>query len=200
MSPDEATRHLLGLVGERTGKDLASSKILDMGCGTRFAAGIFNLRLLVYKYVGIDIDKDLIDWLIKNIESPNMEFFHWPVRNPEYNPDGRPIQELSKIPVNEYFDIIIFFSVFTHLSPSDTRKMLELSKASLADRGRIFLTVFVHDDVDLYKEGNPDRPSLASRYNRAFFENIVSESGFEIERRYPKEQLMAPQYILRHKQ
>jgi SAM-dependent methyltransferase len=196
MPPDEAARYLLDEVAAKTGKALPQSDILDVGCGVRFACGIHNLEVPVKSYTGIDIEPRLIRWLKANIPDANLSFHFWPVKNPEYAPDGQPMSEFPGFPVAGGFDIITFFSVFTHLNDGDARIMLRFSKAVLNPGGRIFLTAFVDGAVENYQEGNAERPSLVSKYNIGYFENIVAEQGLRVESRHPAQKLMASHYVL----
>lgn len=199
MDPDDAAAMLLMELAKKTGKKLPDIDLLDVGCGTRFAVGIYNGGIPIKSYTGIDIDERLIKWLKSNVADERMEFVHWPVRNPVYNPSGLEMREFPSLPISRVFDVISFFSVFTHLDPSDAKKMLEFCRPRLKLDGRVFLTAFVIDELDGYEEGNPDRPSLVSRFGRRLFETIVSEEGFVIEASHPKQKLMAPHFVLSRK-
>lgn len=196
MEPDAAAEYLLGLVEERTGKLIRDSNILDIGCGTRFASGIVNREIEIGGYHGIDVEGMLIEWLNKTIDDPRLKFFHWPVHNPVYQPTGTEMKAMDGFPVTENYDIITFFSVFTHLDPDDARTMLQFTRKALKDDGCAFLTVFVSDSESDYEEGNPARPGLVSRYNKAFFEKIIDEAGLNIVGQFPSVKLAAPQYVL----
>jgi len=196
MAPDDAAEMLLGEMARKTGKSLADSDVLDVGCGTRFAIGIHNRGIAIRHYTGIDIDERLIKWLQANVVDKNLEFVHWPVKNPVYNPNGVEMLQMSSMPTDRVFDIISFFSVFTHLNPPDAKKMLELCRPRLKLDGRIFLTAFVADTVQEYEEGKPDQPSLVSIFGKQFFEQMIAEEGFRIVASYPRQTLMAPHYVL----
>ena len=196
MPPDDATEFLLSQVEVRTGKKLADTRILDVGCGTRFGVGINNKSLQVGEYVGIDIIEPMMKWLNENVTHPNCNFRYWDVKNPEYRPTGKSMSEFDRFPVEGQFDIILFFSVFTHLAPDDAREMLRLSKNSLKAGGKLFLTVFVDNLTQEYKDEFEARPSLMSKYNTNYFEMLVAESGFEVESRFPPSKLMANSYVL----
>lgn len=196
MPPDDAAEYLLSQVQERTGKKLAHSRILDVGCGTRFEVAINNKNLQVGEYVGIDIVKPMMTWLTQNVSHPKCQFHFWSVRNPEYSPTGLSMAEFQRFPAEGQFDIIIFFSVFTHLGPDDAKEMLRLSKTSLKPDGKLFLTVFVDRLTQDYKDEFAARPSLMSKYNANYFEMLVAESGFEVESVAPPAKLMASSYVL----
>lgn len=196
MDPDDAAEMLLEEMARKTGKQLSDSDVLDVGCGTRFAVGIHNRGIAIKRYTGIDIDQKLIKWLQSIVKDKNLEFIHWPVKNPAYNPDGLEMSEFSSLPTNKVFDVISFFSVFTHLNPADAKKMLEFCRPRLKPNGRVFLTAFVVETIEGYEEGKPDQPSLVSRFGKRFFERIIAEKGFVIDAVYPKQQLMASQYVL----
>lgn len=194
--PDDAAEYLQREMEAQTGKRLDESSILDVGCGTRFAIAIHNKKLDVGNYTGIDIDAPMVAWLQKNL--PEMTFVHWPVHNPTYNPNGVPLQDQGSFPVVGKYDVICFFSVFTHLNEADARAMLGLAMKSLAEEGRLFLTVFV-DEAEGYREGVPERPSLVSKFGQTLFEEIVEDAGFVIVGFQGARQLMAPQYALKRR-
>ncbi len=76
--------------------------------------------------------------------------------------------------------------------------MLEFSKKALNRNGRVFLTVFVSEQTEEYEEGNPDRPSLVSKFRTDFFEELVAEAGLAVVSKYPAMKLAGPHYILAH--
>jgi SAM-dependent methyltransferase len=197
MNPDDAAKHLLQNVEAKTGKVISNSRLIDIGCGTRFGVGIRNHKIPIKYYCGIDIDRELISWMQENIATDCLHFVHWPVQNPEYNPDGADITEMTELPVEGLFDVATFFSVFTHLNPDDSSHLLRLTRRVLTRNGCVFLTAFVKPDIDVYQEGNPDRPSLISLHPKKSFEKLVRGAGFEIVANFLPEPLMAHQYVLR---
>jgi SAM-dependent methyltransferase len=72
----------LGLV------DLADCEVLDVGCGTKFTHAFLNHDIPVKRYVGVDVYREMIDFLRANVTDPRFEYHHVNVRNELYNPDA----------------------------------------------------------------------------------------------------------------
>jgi SAM-dependent methyltransferase len=202
MPPDEAGEFLLRLVEEKTGLDLAASDVLDIGCGTRFAASIINRGLNLKSYTGIDINKDLITFLQgATSEIDNMKFHYWHVKNELYNPDGEEMTERSVLPIGDQkFDIVCFFSVFTHLTPADANTMLELARKVMKPSSRLFLTAFVSKaQKELFVDVDPSKPLFKALFRKSYFDEIVDNRGLAIEYFGEPTKLSAFQYVLRLK-
>src|SRR5579863_9413467 len=88
--PAEVTgRMLLQSMCERLGwASLARKRILDFGCGVRFARTIFNLDVPVARYFGIDVNAEAISWLKANLPGGPFGFAHIDMRNALYNKGG----------------------------------------------------------------------------------------------------------------
>ena len=60
----DAGRDLLAHMCTALGLDsLAASRILDMGCGTKFTQAILNYDIAVGEYIGVDVYRETIDFL-----------------------------------------------------------------------------------------------------------------------------------------
>ncbi len=130
--------------------DLADQEVLDVGCGTKFTQALLNRHLPIKRYVGVDVYGEMIEYLQQHVTDPRFEYHHVDVRNELYNPDAPPMTENTDLGVGgETFDVIWLFSVFTHLSPDDYRKMLKLLRRYVRPDGRLFFTVF----IDEFTEG-----------------------------------------------
>jgi len=200
MDPNEAGEYLLRIMESRTGIELASADILDIGCGSRFPASIINRGIDVGSYTGIDVYKDMIDFLIKNTAThPKMHFAHWPVNNALYNPAEEQQIAETTLPVVGEFDLICFFSVFTHLAPKEASFMLRLSAGALRSKGRIFLSAFVSDTQKTdFIDQDPDKSLLRAMYRRDYLESLMKDAGLAIAGFYTPEKLIMHHYVLRH--
>jgi cyclopropane fatty-acyl-phospholipid synthase-like methyltransferase len=125
--------------------------------------------------------------------------------NKRYNPSGDEYSRESNLLFEDgYFDIIYLFSVFTHLIKNDIRMYLGDFREILNQDGRIFLTAYVERNVDDV-EINPKNylmewkgPLHCVRYEKSYFESIIKEYGFIIERfDYRKEEDWQSSYYLR---
>lgn len=202
MPPDEAGEFLLRLVEEKTGLNLNEADILDIGCGTRFAASIINRNIDVKSYTGIDIVRDLIEFLSTSTENiDNMKFYYWNVKNALYNPGGEDIKEDDDFPVEgRFFDIVCFFSVFTHLTPGDAENILRMTRKVMRPGARVFLTAFVSKgQKDNFVDADPSKPLFKAIFNKSFFESMIDNCGFAVDYFSDPAKLTAYQYVLRIK-
>jgi len=170
----------------------ASSHVLDVGCGPgRLAIGILNYLGEVASYSGFDVDQRSIKWCERHIASnhPNFQFTHIDISNQRYNPEGRNINEAFKFAVGDQaFDIIYLYSVFSHMTEKDVRAYLKEFKRVLKPKGKLFVTGFFEVDVPSMSE-NPvhyrmdwSGPLHCVRYNKAYFESLLVENDFGIDR------------------
>jgi SAM-dependent methyltransferase len=129
--------------------DLGDTEVLDFGCGVRFSHALVSHRLPIKKYVGVDVSRELIDFLRGTIEDPRFEYFYINLHNEMYNPDGELLSEDLELPINgRTFDIICLFSVFTHVAPRDFRTMLKLLRRFVKADGRLFFTLFIDEPTE----------------------------------------------------
>ena len=108
------------------------SRILDVGCGTgslaEAAAGYLDDAGLYY---GTDLSDKAVAYSREAYPRPNFHF----ARN-----------EMTTLPIDgQLFDFIVFFSVFTHTYPQETRELLAEAARLLAGGGSIIADVFEAD-------------------------------------------------------
>lgn len=199
---------LLSVLTQRLGlDDLQGVSLLDVGCGTRFAAAIVNDGVPIGRYVGVDADKEIIDHLRANVDDPRFQFWHLNAHNELYNPDGAPLADLQLVPTDERFDVISLFSVFTHLAPHDFRPMLEAVRPHVVGDGRLVFSLFVNDEAGQepyqlevqrridgeilvavatpaetpdFVDRIPDRPLMEAVYSEQYARRLIDGSGWEV--------------------
>ncbi|MBF0196281.1 MAG: class I SAM-dependent methyltransferase [Planctomycetes bacterium] len=166
-----------------------SSRILDVGCGQgRLAVGLTRVLKEVI-YHGIDVDKDSVMWCQKYISKhyTNMEFSHLNVYNERYNKEGVIFNNdfLFELQENS-FDIAYLYSVFSHMTEEDMRIYLQDLKRVLTNKGKIFFTTYVEEDVTNY-EVNPkdyhvysETPLHVVRYRKEYLLSILDECGYKL--------------------
>lgn len=175
----------------------ANTSVLDIGCGQgRLAIGLLVSGREVKYYRGIDVQLQSIEWCQKFIANshPKYQFAHIDVMNARYNRRGKPMGEDFRFPFeSEEFDIIYLFSVFTHMVTEDIKIYLSEIKRVLLPAGKVFLSAFIESDLPNMTI-NPDRyqKKLGLKrwsgklqcvlYDRRFFESMLTESGFKINR------------------
>src|SRR4029450_10916443 len=122
----ESAVYLLRYICDKLGlPDLSQQDMLDVGCGTKFTQALLNHGLSIKSYVGVDVYREMIDFLCENVADPRFEYHHVDVQNDLYNPDAPPMTAHTGLGVgHRTFDVICLFSVFTHLAPRDYTTML----------------------------------------------------------------------------
>ena len=181
-TPAETGAMLIEYMCHRLGcADLGNLDVLDFGCGCRFADAIVNKKLAIGSYTGIDIDREMIEFLSRSVSNPNMRFYHWNVRNPGYNPDGEPLTDNRPLPIDEQtFDLICMFSVITHQVPEDAENIFRILRRHIRPGGRLFFSANIQEMDDDYRELEPDRPTAHSAYSAAFLKSLLNKSGWKV--------------------
>jgi SAM-dependent methyltransferase len=129
-------------------EDLRDTELLDFGCGVKFTQAILNRSLPVKRYVGVDVYREMIEFLVANVHDPRFEYRHIDAHNALYNPEGQPLVD-APVPLDgRSFDLICLFSVFTHLAPGDYRTMLELLRPHVREDGRLFYTLYINERTE----------------------------------------------------
>jgi hypothetical protein len=143
----ESAVWLIGHMCERLGLgDLGATNLLDFGCGVKFTQAFLGKSLPIRRYTGVDVYRDMIEFLRSHVEDPRFEYFHIDAHNELYNPTGERLTEDTELPFGDRtFDVICLFSVFTHLAPSDFSVLLHLLRRHAGAQGRLFFTLFINE-------------------------------------------------------
>jgi len=138
-----------GLVCAQLEDDPAAyERVLDFGCGCgRIARQLIQQRPRPSRYEGIDLHPGMVRWCQANLAptTDGFSFQHHDVFSACFNPTlGLP--KMLPLPVgDDEFSLALAWSVFTHLTQSQTEHYLaELSRA-LDDTGSILSTWFFFD-------------------------------------------------------
>ena len=127
--------------------DLKSdSNVLDLGCGCGRVTRPLYYYLRDGKYVGVDVNIMALAWCKKFFVKPNFRFIYADIINRAYNPTGITEFKDYKFPFeDEYFDILIAISVFTHNLPPWDEALKELARVTKKG-GRFFATFMTIDN------------------------------------------------------
>ena len=111
------------------------ARVLDVGCGTGQLAGPLEPYLSDKGcYTGTDIGIEAIPFCRDRFRRPNFRF----VQN-----------EMTRLPLDgEAYDLVTFFSVFTHTYPDETALLLAEAKRLLAPGGSVLGDLFVSTATD----------------------------------------------------
>ena len=201
---------LLAYMAEAVGRSgLDGARILDIGCGVKFTQALLTDGTPIGRYVGVDVFEELIAHLQSEVDDPRFSFVPMDTHNEMYNPEGRPLDDDTVLPLDEEFDIVCGFSLFTHLAPHDYVHMLRLMRRYVAPDGRLFITLFVnertaggHGLIDAFAAGlernarpddgtdwagetpafcdfTPSKPLLHAMYSRPHALALMEGTGWE---------------------
>jgi len=179
-TPTQTGSALLDYMAERIGlTDLSACDVLDFGCGSRFAEAIAN-GYPIRSYLGIDVDREMVDWINANVADPRVTLCWWNARNPNYNPEGEPLSEETALPVDgRSFDIACMFSVITHQLPEDALIIFRLLRKHVRPRGHLFFSANIQEMAEDYRELAPV-PTGHSAYSLAALERLLGQSGWRV--------------------
>jgi SAM-dependent methyltransferase len=143
-------------------EDLGDTELLDFGCGFSFTQALINRSLPIRRYVGVDVSKDIIEFLRANVDDPRFKYHRIDAQNEMYNPDGEPMTESMALPIGEdRFDLISLFSVFTHMAPADSENLLRILHDHVKPDGRLFFSIYI-DELTEGGHGLMDKVAAAA--------------------------------------
>jgi SAM-dependent methyltransferase len=144
----------------------SSDNVLEIGCGIgRDAIPLTQILQNNGTYLGIDIIGRSIEWCSNNItpQYPNFKFVHFNVEDQLHNPDGLQKQKDIPLPIGDgQVDLIILWSVLTHLFEEDIIHYFREFSRVLKPNGLVVASCFVVDDniLDVAKKVNLTQHNL----------------------------------------
>jgi SAM-dependent methyltransferase len=184
-------KHMFDIV-RKHGNLRRIDRVLDVGCGCGRLAVPMTEFLTTGSYDGFDVVPELIDWASGAIGSrhPNFRFRRVDLRNDFYHPQGAGDAAAFSFPYDTgAFNMVCFFSVFTHLLYKDTRRYLAELARVLKPRGTGVLSFFI-----LNEDSNRLRRSPGTTL---YFHNRLWR-GLRVEHRGSPESAVAyPEALLR---
>jgi SAM-dependent methyltransferase len=191
--------HQIGIL-ERLFEIRPNMDVLGIGCGLgRDAIPLTKILSPQGSYLGIDVQRELVDWNRVNITErhPNFRFSHAEIKEPWFNPEGTVALSDYRLPVEDAsIDLVILFSVFTHMLPDSMRFYLGEFRRVLRRAGRVYATVFLLNDEILshqtpamfsfdnqFDDGcyilEPEHPTKGVGYRFAALNKLVQQAGLE---------------------
>ena len=180
MPPEESGLFLLERMRRRVGiSSYAEKKVLDFGCGVRFAQTILNRNLPFGRYVGVDNYEEMIEFLRKNVRDRRFGFHYLDAYHALYNKTGKWLAPDTELPIKESdFDVIAMFSVITHQTPADSRAIFTMLRRYVKADGHLFFTCFLDDAIATFEDRSPERNGGFCFYNSAFLTRLVESCGW----------------------
>jgi SAM-dependent methyltransferase len=172
--------------------EVAGKHILDFGCGAGRLFFGFRCRNEPGSYLGVDVRRDVIDWVQRTITAKSGRFaFVWrDVENERYNPDGALANDAWAESLERTFDVVYCYSVLSHLIEADATAALNLFADCMRKDSLIFLTAFIGEqsetiainpnDADIVIRG----PLHVVRYRPDYFRDTLLRR-FAIVAEYP---------------
>lgn len=178
---------LLNFMASRLGwADLAGRTVLDIGCGTRFVSALRTYDIPIGRYIGVDVDREIVDWLQHHAASPNFSFHCVDQHNPMYNPSGTT--DRADWPFAVDADLCSMFSVITHQEPAAALSLFQEAYRCVVPNGLLFFSAHLHEGGDGYREMGPAATNLSS-YSESTLRGLLAEAGWlvaSIQPRWPK--------------
>jgi len=174
------------------------STILDIGCGCgRFAHHLrdyrFKSETFTGKYIGIDIDDEMLIWCRQNFDAERFEFHRSTQTSKVYGDDvGR--SSYYVLPVDdESVDFVFSTSLFTHLLEDDLTNYCRESYRVLKKGSSMAMYCFSMDHLPPTYGGRHtfghvigsahveslSRPEAAVAYDDKFLFSVARETGFQ---------------------
>ncbi len=181
--------------------------VVEIGCGIGRMAIPLTTMLTSGSYVGTEVIRDHVLWLTEHVSSghPNFSFVHHDIHDTLHNPDGAMRADEVRLPSSESsVDLILLFSVFTHMFGDEVAHYLDEFHRILKPDGRVYASFFLVNQSMLEHMRGSDKPGWGFRFatqhgDRSFIdkpkeprqsvafieakvEEMVQAAGFEIER------------------
>lgn len=165
--------------------------VFDFGCGCgRLARQLLQQRHQPKRYIGIDINRRMIDWCETHIapHHDGFSFYHHDVFNPLLGQFNQR-KDHAPFPVGDgEMTLFIAHSVFTHLVPSQAEFYLAEAARVLRPGGIARISWFFFDkgDFRMMQEFqnalyiNLDDPTNAVIFDKTYFETLAKLNHFKI--------------------
>lgn len=173
------------------------TSVFDFGCGCgRIARMLLQQNPPPKRYVGVDLHAGMIKWCRDNLvpRAAGFEFLHQNAFNIGFNPRGQA--QALPFPVKDHaFDLVVAWSVFTHILEEQVPFFLNEVARILAREGTFLSTWFTFDKqsfpmLQSFQNAlyiNAIDPSNAVIFDRNWMKTVVQDAGLQIVKIVPPE-------------
>jgi len=174
------------------------STIVDIGCGCgRYAVFLRDYRYksetFSGRYVGIDVDQEMLDWCTKHFDRERFEFHRSPHTSQAYRAQGAPTP-FYRLPLEDgTADFVFSVSLFTHLLEEELLNYCRESWRVLKPGGHMVMSFFSMEHPPPTYGGrhtfefqvgnahveNPAVPEAAVAYHEDFMVSAARRAGFD---------------------
>lgn len=174
-----------------SGTEEATGDILDFGCGCgRLARQLIRQIPRPSSYIGVDLHAGMIRWCNQHLSpiAPQFRFIHHDVYNAGFNPDPSKPRHAELPADSGTRDLVIAYSVFTHILESSAIHYLAECARVLRPGGVLASTWFLFDKREfpmmqsfqnaLYI--NTTDPTNAVIFDREWLRRACNSIGFEL--------------------
>jgi SAM-dependent methyltransferase len=133
-------KNLYNIFSEDIEIDYSQAKVLDFGCNQ--GNYLYHARNIVNpsRYIGIDLNFLSIE--AAKTKHPEYKFVHYNKWHPSYNPFGNKNIKLTDF-VDTDFDVVIAYSVLTHTTIKETKRILDELYHVIKPGGTILFTIWL---------------------------------------------------------
>ena len=172
--------------------------VFDFGCGCgRLARQLLQQRSRPKRYVGVDINREMVGWCQKNLSpvDQNFRFQHHDVRSASMAPDNSDRLTAPFEVEDSAFTLALAVSVFTHLREDQALHYLREIARILRSDGLFVSTWFLFDKRDFpmmqpFQNAlfiNEKDPTNAIILDRGWLDRALEECGLYVVRVDPPE-------------
>lgn len=172
----------------------STSDVVELGCGCGGVARALMDPWFEGTYVGVDIDKEMIEYCRKSFPAERFEFIVSPHKSTTYcahNLDVAPMTESDLVIAEaESKDFVYSLSLYSHLLEAEVIDYLRETYRILRADGVMYMTFFCMEHVELgqrwtfeHRRGNAyvenaRYPEAVVAYHKAFMMELATNCGF----------------------
>ncbi len=158
--------------------DLGDTELLDFGCGVKFTEALINHSLPIKKYIGVDVDREMIDFLLANVHDPRFEYFHIDAHNDLYNPERRYVKPDGRL----------FYTLFVDELTEGGHGLIDRWTKALGGKVPKELVEYIDQNpqagkagtIETFRDLHPSTPLEWAVYSERYARELTEESGWEI--------------------